>query len=488
MFALENRLLTCSSCGTSPVHNTGDIKKENILVHCPNCGVQIPILNDIIYYTERNITSSSRTDLQFDHAVYLDFIDQKRIRKTVDLYSAFQPFNESSRAFYPLIQMVRNALKPGDIILDTWCRNGWTAYFLSGLFPKQKILSIWEGNHDVLGYRGFDFWMDKKRKPDNVELMFCDLNEEIPLKSNTVQFVFGLDTLHRYKQQTLVHEIIRVTKKDGLIIFPHVHLSNSEPDPYFDRGERQLHGRVYSRYFNQLLNTETLDAFILSEPELFQLKAPRKITSNPDMRDYNGLIAILPKSNQDSWLVPYNVWSENPDDIRFVLNPLLKYDLTNNKIGIDHDEPDGTVDQMLDRHPIYERLINATNNYDLNDVQLKVIYWAMRRFNVSEISQKLCLNFEHLKDQAIPLIEHEILHALPISENACSLHRYHSQQLFRIQGKFETLQTLWNDTIALHHNRTGVIDSDDGSSVTYQELDQMVQEISEQLMCIDTAE
>jgi hypothetical protein len=57
----------------------------------------------------------------------------------------FNPFNEANKAFLYLI------LK-GDIILDVWSIEYITACWI---ISEQKIISIWEGDTDALGYNGF---------------------------------------------------------------------------------------------------------------------------------------------------------------------------------------------------------------------------------------------------------------------------------------------------------------------------------------------
>jgi hypothetical protein len=67
---------------------------------------------------------------------YVAFLEHKRIKPVFDLYAAFQPFNESTQCIFPLIPLLREVLCPGDLILDLWCRTGWTGELLASFFPN----------------------------------------------------------------------------------------------------------------------------------------------------------------------------------------------------------------------------------------------------------------------------------------------------------------------------------------------------------------
>src|SRR5690606_37784862 len=99
-------------------------------------------------------------------------IDEKQRRGNFVLYAAFQPFNESTRALYPLLPLLRETLRPGDIILDTWCRTGYSAAWLAGLFTEQQVIALWEGYSNVLGYRGFRYWLHEGKRPANLHILF----------------------------------------------------------------------------------------------------------------------------------------------------------------------------------------------------------------------------------------------------------------------------------------------------------------------------
>ena len=69
-----------------------------------------------------------------------------------------------------------------------------------------------------------------KNQP-NISILFCDLNKPLPLNNESIAFSCGYDN---FDQSLLLHELFRVVKEDGAILFPHVHLTNSEPNPFFE--------------------------------------------------------------------------------------------------------------------------------------------------------------------------------------------------------------------------------------------------------------
>ncbi len=173
------------------------------------------------------------------------------------------PFNESTRSIEPFIEIFKNDLLPGDIILNLWCRTGYTGEYLASHFPEQTVISAWEGNTDVLGFKGFSFWLKESQRLPNHKVIFFDPCKKFPFKDNSVKLVHGLDTLHRYPFDNIMDESLRILQKEGSLIFPHIHLTNSEPVPYFDRGERQIHGTQYEADLSEKLKGTNLKPFIL---------------------------------------------------------------------------------------------------------------------------------------------------------------------------------------------------------------------------------
>ena len=101
---------------------------------------------------------------------YKQFLRQKSRYPSLDIYACFQPFNEAFRALYPFVAYLKEFLKEGDKILNLWDRSGWTAHMLAGWFPEQHIITVWEGDKDILGYRGFDYWMSAERQQNPTKI------------------------------------------------------------------------------------------------------------------------------------------------------------------------------------------------------------------------------------------------------------------------------------------------------------------------------
>lgn len=427
----------CSTCHSNlhfqAIH--ADNHKHNGYYTCTNCNSIIPVVNGITYYTEADIQYRDPIEIVGQLIAKIDgkrddyqkFIQAKVRKGLIDPYSAFQPFNESSRAFYPFIESLKSEiLEPNDVILDTWCRTGYSSFFLSAMFPEQQIISIWEGDKDVLGYQGFDYWFSSERKPANVQVIFSDLNKSIPLKDSSIKLVYGLDTLHRYDQHILIPELFRVISDDGAIIFPHIHLTNSNPEPFFERGEKQLHGLDYYRYFENYLEKGDYKAFINSEPGMFALDKSSVLGNDPNTNDYNAIIGILPKGKWEFELKPYHFNNQNIVTQFTLINHYLKIDLNSAKVDLDSTHLNGVVGKMLERHPVYHSKIKKAHGYELNELQIKILFLASNSYSNSEILTQLQISEDSLTTELIKLSLIEIVHVLPFSKNGMKLLSYHS--------------------------------------------------------------
>ncbi|MEP2772002.1 MAG: AMP-binding protein [Fulvivirga sp.] len=485
----------CTNCN-SPFETQyiNDTKNENLngILSCSSCQTSIPIVNGIKYFTEADIIYSQdpfsnyhrlSVKIQDKKESYKEFINQKIAKELIDPYSAFQPFNESSRSFYPfIVEIKEKILKPGDIILDTWCRTGWTAYFLSALFPEQKILSVWEGNKDVLGYQGFDYWLSPERRPDNLEVIFTDLNYQLPLKDDVVKLVYGLDTLHRYDQVSLIYELLRVTSSDGVILWPHVHLTNNDPVPFFERGEKQLHGLDYAHYLDKILSAKERVGFVVSEPEMFKISKETKLKSTPNTEDYNALIGILPKTLRDFTLMPYAFEVEEPSRLFIMANPYLKIDLNQAKVSVDRNYLNGAVGKMMDRHPIYDRKMGAADGFQLTENQTKALYLSTHNYSFAEIANLLSIDNEVLMSELKDLVEKEIVHILPLSISAMNLQAFHSAKCPVEDTSNHTLSQLRLLSDSYFKDQPILINTLDSSELQKEDVNYLIQKIQSRFL------
>ncbi len=240
--------LACPSCRTAydlTEHEaTGDDVLSGFLT-CRCCAIVVPIVKGFPLFTEPRLHAGQtdpaalaalEADLFGTESDYLEYRQRKLERETLEIYAAFQPFNESTRAFEPVLDVFAGAVRPGDLILDPWCRSGWTAAWLAELFPEQTIVACWEGDKSVLGYRGFGHWFAASRRPQNVEIAFVDPARGLPFADGAFAAVYALDAFHRFSLIPFAGDILRVAKPSAVLALAHLHLTNSEPEPYFDRG------------------------------------------------------------------------------------------------------------------------------------------------------------------------------------------------------------------------------------------------------------
>ena len=355
-----------------------------------------PVINNLIFYNEIDIFPGIVLENNYtaikkiiqDTKRYELFLQQKGRRPNYDVYACFQPFNEAVKALYPFLKRLQQQVKKGDVILNMWDRSGWLTTLLSGLFPEQHIITTWEGNKDILGYKGFSFWMKENK---NVTILFCDLNAPLPIKEKSIGFSIGLDAFHRFNQHLLINELMRVVKDDGAIIFPHVHLSNSKPDPFFERGGKQRHGNDYDQAFQLLTTNTNWKGFVFSEPALFRANdidcaAAIPIISTPNTSDYNAMLALLPKAWENELLSAFTLKDISTiGDSYILVNSLLKIDLHQQRVSIDFNHMNGAAGSLLKRHPVYLERIKNLVDYHITELAAKIIYLANKGFSINEI-------------------------------------------------------------------------------------------------------
>src|SRR2546423_5412730 len=287
-----------------PLPGTHENNRENGWVQREDQFFSFPYAGNLFFGDKKDLLLPDHHELtelisylDSNRKKYKQFLRQKGRYPTRDMYACFQPFNEAFKALYPFVSYIKTNLKEGDIIINLWDRSGWTASMLAGWFPKQQIITVWEGDKDILGYRGFDYWMSPERR-SNHKVLFADFLRPLPLESKSAAVIIGMDLLHRFNQPELSMEIHRIAKENAPIIFPHVHLTNNMPEPFFERGCRQLHGKEYTYFFNKVASVTKRQGYILSEPATFRwndLTADKGkiLVSEPDHTDYNGCIAWL---------------------------------------------------------------------------------------------------------------------------------------------------------------------------------------------------
>lgn len=453
----------------------------------------IPHIGNLYFYNETDIFSKNPKDIRNnilnqsfkDIHQFEKFLKQKARRPNYDLYACFQPFNEALKALFPFLKKLKSEVNKGDIILNLWDRSGWMTTLLSGMFPDQHIITTWEGNKDILAYQGYHYWMKDQK---NVTILFCDLNKPLPLKNNSIAFSVGLDVFHRFDQLAIMDEMLRLVKNEGAILFPHVHLSNSDPVPFFERGCQQNHGKDYQSAFDKLNITQNWDGYIFSEPKLFEsndihINELIPLTSEPNTLDYNALIAILPKSWRGSKLSPFSM--NDLSDIhnsRIIVNSLLNISLHQQKVFIDKNRFDGAMASFLKRHPVYVRRIKKLDNYSLTETATKIIFLAKNGLTINEISTSINICENNIINELKILEKLGLLQVLPISESGFRLQHYIMTQEFIIPKTEQTVKHLWDNAIKAFPDNTALISLQDDSEYTYADCSDIVETVINALL------
>ena len=451
---------------------------ETAYLKCPDCRVTVPIVNGFPIFDEQFLTEPEDPDelsqrLFGNSETYLAFLDRKREKPVFDLYAAFQPFNESTQAIFPLVPVLQKVLKPGDLILDLWCRTGWTGELLAALFPEQKIVSVWEGPSGLLGLKGFHYWLGSGKRRENLDIIFHSPNNPLPFPTNTFSIVHGLDTLHRYRHMPLISECLRVVRQEGQIVFPHIHLTNSEPVPYFDRGETQLHGKQYQRYFEELNKGTSRKAFILSEKTLFEAGASYRLTDEADTDHYNACILMANKSNEGCSFERTEPEFSSYENGYVCINPLWRLDLIKGEAIPAPEAMAGGGSELFYRHPIYHARLLSHSPVHLDETDVLILYWANRLKSVSQIAGILRLDTQELFERLKKLEDKEIVQVQNISHAMAKLQFYYGNQQVPSAGK-ATLPELWNRTVLLHGEEPFLIWAEDNSIFRYEDADTII--------------
>lgn len=447
-----------------------------------------PCFNNLFFFNKQRLAETHYIKQDSEHlkkslkdtSAYESFLKQKGRRPNFDIYASFQPFNEATKALLPFLKQLQKEVKPNDVILNLWDRTGWITNLLCGMFPKQKIITTWEGDKDVLGFKGYHFWM---KNHSNLEILFHHPEKPLPLKTKSVTFSVGLDLLHRFDQVLLLNELNRVVKNTGAILFPHVHLSNNNPNPYFNRGGIQLHGNTYQTLLNSIFEHSDRAGFVFSEPELFVANDIDKskeipVVSTPNTEDYNALVAILPKNWNTKTLSAYRFKDIPSIEKAYVLvNLLIDIDFSQQSLSINRDLIEGQVGYLFDRHPIYLERIQALENLKLSDLAIRCIFLAKKGYSIEDICKKTQSTLPELLSILTPLEDKGFLQILPLSKDGIRLQTYLMSQEYILTQKELSFPYFWENTTRTFGNQIAINSLQDESEFTYEDCKDIVQSI-----------
>jgi len=476
----------CPSCRDSyeiyhAVYTENNLKQG--ILNCKTCRVAIPVIKGFPLFNQSRPWSPNSGDTWVQEikknnfvtkSNYERFLEKKVKRGSMDYYAAFQPFNESTRAIYPLLELLAETLEPGDVILDTWCRTGWSGELLAGLFPEQHVISLWEGDNDVLGYNGFSYWLSINKRASNLDIVFTHPDYPLPFMNHSIKLVHGLDSLHRYRHTSFIPECLRVCHKKGVLIFPHIHLTNNKPEPFFERGCKQYHGKEWKNWLDALLFKQSRTGWILPENELFQAPESLTLTDQSDTDHYNALLLIADSCHEEKTLtslpLAFNEYS------RFIANPLSK---VNPILGTTIDTPylaDAAI-TLLERHPCYKDFLNEIQKDTLEYDEMFFLWKAYQGYTLSEIAKNMSVTTHYAKQIAENLCKQELLHPAPVSRAMIDLQYLHSFCFLPSQPPKHFLD-VWQNALKTYSDKQSLIVwTKDGSELTIDDANYLVMSI-----------
>jgi acyl-coenzyme A synthetase/AMP-(fatty) acid ligase len=470
------RLFVCATCRAALEFRRIDARDISGWLICHTCGSAYPVFDGVVHFPDAMPAAGDlgpqshdelREQLIGSREKYERFLSLAARRPTFDLYAAFQPFNEATRSIYPFIDALRSILRPGDLVADIWNRTGWSGALLAGLFPEQQVISLWEGPTNVLGYAGYHYWFSARTRPPNLTLGFADPRKGLPFADRAISLLHGLDCLHKLDGANFFAEGERVLTADGAMILPHVHLSNSEPNPFFERGGLHMHGRDYA---NSRLLTQRRRVFVFSERALFE-SGTLLMVDQSGTSHYNGLVAVMPERFAGATLGERDlVWN---DECHLVLNALVAVDSDTGKARFDREGLAANAEHLVIRHPVYDERLARCLPVKLSQDQLRLLHWAGHATCISDIRERSTLDRRRFDDALNGLIAHEVAAAAPIGEAMARLQRFFAIRRNSAQLCEQHFAALWQGLQAKYGERP-VLTVADGSSLSYAEADDLL--------------
>lgn len=382
--------------------------------------------------------------LPSEAAAYAQFCLAKSARANVDIYTAFIPFNEATRAFHTCFSLFSE--RPPGRILVLWDRSCYLARLVEAAFPDAEVTVTWEGDHDVLGRKGFAYWTADSQDGAPTPV-FCD--HTIAMKdfaTGSFDLIVGMDLLHRVELDSFLSEIDRLLSPSGAAVFPHVHLSNNAPEPFFERGGTYRHGNTYAEVLHQKGRASKRRGFVHSEPALFRLNESgdiMRLTSAPDHDDYNGLVAWLPEDWFDSsGSLTFAAWQperDTPEACRGLLNPLLQFDLHRGTITLDPEQHGGFAGRMMRRHPVYADFLKALDGFRLDLKQRVLLHHLGQGQTLQQAAESAEIAPQAALDSLVYLNSNGGLFLAPLKAEGHRMQQFLGNSTFRFSEGERTL-------------------------------------------------
>lgn len=427
--------LSCPLCGGSLAWEHTNSTEENGWLTCPACQARTPVMGGIVFFTETEMNVGDRRDLDRwredlagNDEKWNDYLEQRERRQTIDPYAAFAPFNEAHRAAIPMLDLLADAAPTDGVIVDLSNRTGWTGEFLAGTFPNCRVFAIWEGNTSVLGYRGFLRLMNLTSRSPNLLPIFSPSTLRPPIRGGTAYLVHAHDSLHRQDQPSFLNNCLALTRPDGTFLAPHVHLSNNQPSPFFERGGVLRHGRDYRDWLQERLRDDPRDVRVFSEVDLFNNDPQARSIDSADTDHYNGLVAVAPEELFDRFTADAIRPPEIQPHWRCLANPLLRINPLTLQCTIDTDALGSRAEYLLDRHPVYRRRLDRLATLRIDSDDLHLLSLTDSGSTLAEAAISMGEPLISTIGRCRRLAKHEILVPTPVTSAAVQLQRFHSAE------------------------------------------------------------
>ena len=289
--------------------------------------------------------------------------------------------------------------------------------------------------------------------------------------------MIGFDLLHRFYQPDLLKEIYRVATPSAPLIFPHVHLTNNFPEPFFERGCRQLHGNDYAAMFQELESFSGREGYILSEPWAFRNNdaaaiEKKELVSTPAHADYNGCIAWL-DPNTKPYLLPWRGHTFNWETYYLLQNPFLSVNFTHHQIEWNRSLYGDQIDELLQRHRVYYDRITPSVGTHAPAQWSEILYWAKEGKTLAEIMQLTGIGQNDMQQFLDKCWHLDLAQALPVDEAGFRLQVLLGRQDYILERNEQQLHNFWKQAVKQNQDQLWIKTANE--MLSYNQGDELIQ-------------
>jgi hypothetical protein len=425
--------LACPACCASLDWECTGAPMQDGWLMCRTCLSRTPVMGGIAFFTQTEMDVGERHDpgLQRERLAgsddeWSDYLGERRRRQSLEPYAAFAPFNEAHRAALPLLEALQDRWPAGSLILDLSNRTGWSGELLAGMFPQSLVMAVWEGDTSVLGYRGFLRLMDPSHRSGNLLLAFSSPHRRPPVRQHAAILVHAHDCLHRHPQPQFLNDCLAIVHPEGTIIAPHVHLSNSEPSPFFHRGGVLRHGTHYRAWLQARLRDDSRVPCVWSEADLFKMAPPSVVADGADTTHYNGLVSVSRPDLFQRGTGRDATGVKISRACRCIANPLLRVNPLLRRCFIDDEALGRQTTHLLERHPVYRERLDPLAELRLDIEDLRAVALCEHGHTAAEMTEILQLSWEELRSRLHRLAQYELLMPAPVTAQMVHAQHFHA--------------------------------------------------------------